>query len=51
MAPRAVWEFPFKGELGISLLVQCLKTPSSQCGGGGGGGVGRGAGSIPWSGN
>ena len=33
MAPRAVWEFPFKGELGISLLVQCLKTPSSQCGG------------------
>ena len=32
MAPRAVREFPFKGELGISLLVQCLRLRAPNVG-------------------
>ena len=32
MAPRAVWEFPFKGELGTSLVVQWLRLRAPNVG-------------------
>ena len=32
MAPRAVWEFPFKGELGTSLVVQWLRIRAPNVG-------------------